>query len=269
MSSLLGDSRMDIERLSKSINKIAQEHRGQGHLGIAIEWKGQFFFLNERDVFPSASLIKLPIMIEGFMQSLSGTLELDELIRVDNIRKAGGAGIVQYISPQSYLSIGDLLTSMIIVSDNMATNYLIERLGLESINSRCQQLGMSNTVFQRKMMDQQARERKLDNYTSPLDIIRCLKAIQNDKNQSAKRILSNQQLLDKLPYYLGENRSIRIANKTGELDKVEHDCAIIEYEDEIIYVAVLTDQLPTNQKGKEIIQLIGASIFECISDKKV
>ena len=269
MSPLLGDRRMDMERLSKSLNEIVQEYRGQGHLGIAIEWKGQFFFLNEKDVFPSASLIKLPIMIEGFMQSLSGILELDEVISVKNIPKVGGAGIVQYMSPQSYISIHDLLTLMIIVSDNMATNYLIERLGMESINRRCQQLEMSKTVLQRKMMDQQARERKMDNYTSPLDIIRCLKAIQNDKNQSGKRILSHQQLLDKLPYYLGKNCSIRIANKTGELDRVEHDCAIMEFEDEIIYVAVLTDQLPANQKGKEIIRLIGAGIFECISDKKV
>jgi len=154
---------------------------------------------------------------------------------------------------------------MIIVSDNMAANYLIERLGMDRVNRRCQQLRMSSTILQRKMMDQEARERKLENYTSPLDIIRCLKAIQNNKNQSCKKILSHQQLLDKLPYYFEENSCIRIANKTGELDKVEHDCAIIEHEDEIIYVAVLTDQLTTNFKGKQIIQLIGASILECLS----
>ncbi|EOR26079.1 beta-lactamase [Niallia nealsonii AAU1] len=256
---------MNMEILSKRINEIVQEYKAHGHFGITIEWKEKCFYFNAKDVFPSASLIKLPILLEGFMQSSSGTLVLDDLERVKDIQKVGGAGIVQYMSPQSRLSVHDLLTLMIIVSDNMAANYLIERLGMDRVNRRCQQLRMSSTILQRKMMDQEARERKLENYTSPLDIIRCLKAIQNNKNQSCKKILSHQQLLDKLPYYFEENSCIRIANKTGELDKVEHDCAIIEHEDEIIYVAVLTDQLTTNFKGKQIIQLIGASILECLS----
>ncbi|MEK4439683.1 MULTISPECIES: serine hydrolase [Niallia] len=260
---------MNMEKLSKRIDKIVQEYEGEGHLGIAIEWKEQSFLLNENDIFPSASLIKLPVLIEGFMQSSSGILDLEDLVKVNSLQKTGGAGIVQYMSPQSRLSIRDLLTLMIIVSDNMATNYLIERLGMDNVNRRCQQIGMSSTILQRKMMDREARERKIENYTSPQDILRCLKSIYNDKNQSGKTILDHQQLLDKLPYYHRENSGIRIANKTGELDKVEHDCAIIEYEDETIFIAVLTDQLTANQKGKEIIQLIGASIFECLYDKKV
>ncbi|MFP3719109.1 serine hydrolase [Niallia circulans] len=259
---------MNMEKLSKLINKIVQEYEGEGHFGIAMEWRGQGFFLNENDVFPSASLIKLPVMVESFMQSSGGTLALEDLVEVRSLLRTGGAGIVQYMSPQSRLSIRDLLTLMMIVSDNMATNYLIERLGMDNVNRRCQQLGMSSTVLQRKMMDREARKRKIENYTSPHDILRCLKAIYNDRNQSGKKILYHQQLLDKLPYYRGENSGIRIANKTGELDKVEHDCAIIEHEDEIIFIAILTDQLTANQKGKELIQLIGASIFECLYDKK-
>lgn len=257
-----------MEKLSKLINKIVQEYEGEGHFGIAIEWRGQGFFLNENDVFPSASLIKLPVMVEGFMQSTSGTLTLEELVEVRNLLKTGGAGIVQYMSPQSRLSIRDLISLMVIVSDNMATNYLIDRLGMDKVNRRCQQLGMSSTILQRKMMEQKARERNIENYTSPQDIIRCLKAIHNDKNQNGKRILYHQQRLDKLPFYRSENSGIRIANKTGEWDKVEHDCAIIEHEDEIIFIAALTDQLTANQKGKELIQLIGASIFESLYDKK-
>ena len=88
-----------MEILSKRINEIVQEYKAHGHFGIAIEWKEKCFYFNAKDVFPSASLIKLPILLEGFMQSSSGTLVLDDLERVKDIQKVGGAGIVQYMSP--------------------------------------------------------------------------------------------------------------------------------------------------------------------------
>lgn len=78
-----------MEKLSKLINKIVQEYEGEGHFGIAMEWRGQVFFLNENDVFPSASLIKLPVMVESFMQSSGGTLALEDLVEVRSLLRTG------------------------------------------------------------------------------------------------------------------------------------------------------------------------------------
>ncbi|MFT8320289.1 MAG: serine hydrolase [Bacillus sp. (in: firmicutes)] len=251
---------MNFLSLEKNIATLIRMYKEEGHIGITIEWNNKKIEYNSQDMFPSASLIKLPIVVEVVEQAKTGQINMQQQIKNAELKVAGGAGIVQSLSKHSSLTIKDLATLMIIVSDNMAANFLMDVVGKENINDRCEKIGMPATKLKRKMMDAKARENGIDNVTTPLDILNCLKKI--NKDTLLLDILKQQQFRDKIPGFLKNNLEIQVANKTGELDLVEHDCAIITYKKETIYVSVLTEQFPTNKKGKEFIQLIGRCIFD-------
>ncbi|WP_042455447.1 serine hydrolase [Neobacillus dielmonensis] len=246
--------------------KIAEELiEFKGRIGLAIEIGNVRLDFNSQDVFPSASVIKVPILIEGLRQCDAGLINLDELIRIEN--RAGGSGVLESLSSEARLTLLDLLTLMITVSDNTATNMLIDRLGIESINRTITKIGMTGTVLNRKMMDFEAKERGLDNKTSAADMVCCLKAmnegsILSETSRSlALKIMHAQQFQDKLPAMMDLDK-IYVANKTGSLPKVENDCAIMAYNDQTAYVAILTDELDEPYTARQVISRIGKYIYD-------
>ncbi len=128
-----------MERLKNKINE--ELHGFQGRVGLAIEIEGEGFTVNSEEPFPSASVIKIPILIEGLRQSEIGKINLDQLIPIAS--KVGGSGVLQAISRDVRMTIKDLMTLMIIVSDNTATNVLIDLLGMDELNRSMKQMGTS------------------------------------------------------------------------------------------------------------------------------
>ncbi|WP_462409649.1 serine hydrolase [Neobacillus sp. Marseille-QA0830] len=246
--------------------KIAEELIGfKGRMGLAIEIGQEQIYLNSGEVYPSASVIKLPILIEGLRQGEAGILNLDDLTVIEN--QTGGSGVLQALSSGAKLSILDLMTLMITVSDNTATNMLIERLGIDSINTTIKKMGLTGTMLKRKMMDFEATERGVDNVTSPTDMLRCLKAI-NEGNilsengrKMALKIMHAQQFQDKIPAMMDLDK-IYVANKTGGLPKVENDCAILCYNNQTAYAAILTDELEDTFMARQIISRIGKHVYD-------
>lgn len=246
--------------------KIEEELRGlSGRVGLAIEFEGVRLYVNCEEVFPSASLIKVPILIEAFRQSEAGKLNLDQLVSITN--HVGGSGVLQAFSRDALLTLKDLMTLMITVSDNTATNMLIDHLGMEDCNSSFGKMGLQQTALNRKMMDFEAIEQGLDNYTSPLDMLTCLKVVvqgsylSEESREDALKIMSYQQFQDRLPSLMDLERVV-VANKTGSLPQVEHDCAVINYKGKTAYAAVLIDRLDDVYAGKQTISRIGKHIYD-------
>ncbi|MFP5112561.1 serine hydrolase [Bacillaceae bacterium C204] len=251
--------------------KIEEELRGiHGRIGLAIEIGPESFYVNSEGVFQSASLIKVPILIEGFRQSEIGELSVDQLVSIAN--HVGGSGVLQVFSSEAQLTWKDLLTLMITVSDNTATNMLIDRLGMEAINSSFGKMGLQHTSLNRKMMDFEAIKQGLDNFTSPLDILTCLKVIQEgpylseESQAAALKIMSYQQFQDRLPGMMDLGK-VFVANKTGSLLHVEHDCAVITYKGKTAYTAVLMDRLDDVYTGKQKINRIGKHIYDYLLEE--
>lgn len=232
----------------------------EGRIGIVIETGEEEIRVNHEEVFSSASLIKVPILIESFRQSEKGQIDLYEYVKVPQSEWVEGSGVIQALSSDLQLKVIDLLTLMIIVSDNIATNILIELLGMDEINNCMKRLGMKNSELNRKMMDFSALEKGHDNRTTAADMVACLKAIDNsnflsrENSVQALQIMEKQQFTNKLAAAFDFGT---VANKTGELPGVEHDCAIIRHKDRTIYVAVLIDKLPDQETGRQI--LVNAS----------
>ncbi len=116
--------------------------------------------------FPTASTIKLAILYEMFKQADEGRLSLDEPILLDRAQVVGGSGVLQHLTRPT-LSLRDHAALMIIVSDNSATNILIDAVGTSAINDRMKALGLADLQLRRKMMDTAAARRGEENVSSP------------------------------------------------------------------------------------------------------
>jgi beta-lactamase class A len=258
---------MHIEELEDQLVKELARWKGRASLFLEIE--DRVIEFNSNKVFQSASLIKLPILFEALRQLEDGILQPDRLISVRPEDKVGDTGVMQAMNTKQ-ITIHDLLTLMIIVSDNSATNLVIDLLGMETINSTISKIGMKNTVLKRRMLDFKAAQAGNDNLTTSADIVHCLKeAIEGQwlKKQSRNQfntLLLQQQFKEKLPAHM--NRSLLdIGNKTGELTGIEHDCAVITYGDKRAFAAVMIDGLEENETGKSKIRQVGKLINSYIS----
>jgi len=258
---------MNIEQLKLNVYKELAGCKGRASLFMEIE--GQVIEFNSQEVYQSASLIKIPILYEALRQIEDGIINPVEHVIIKDGDKIGNTGVLQVLHGVKSYALKDLLTLMVIVSDNSATNLVIDLLGIESINKTIRSLSMNNTILQRKMLDFLSIKSGMDNFTTAADIVTCLKkGVTGTTLNKASRdiflfILNQQQFREKLPAYMNEEY-ITAGNKTGELPGLEHDCAVVTYGQTRAFVAVLIDNLAEPEIGKSTIRQIGKYINDCI-----
>ena len=215
----------------------------------------------------SASLAKLFILAEAYQQVEANKISLDKLVYINPETMVEGSGIIAYLTNAHVFSLQNLLELMIIVSDNTASNILLDALGMKHVNHFATKIGCNQTSFQRIFMDQQSMLKGNENVTTAKDIICLLKLFsrENDyfSDNSRKqilKILGNQQFNSKLSAFQNDPR-IRIYHKTGELHGVEHDAAIMEINGTVIEVAVLTADWENNGIAGSYITEIGRLVM--------
>lgn len=223
--------------------------------------------INEDKVYSSASTIKVPILMEALRQGNQGTLNLDEKVTITSDDITTGGGIVRQMSDDLELSVRDLAFLMIILSDNTTTNMMIDRVGMNSVNKLCDEIGCENTKLQRKMME---NPNLGDNLTTAKDMGTILKEVYEGDvlNKEAKqeflRIMGEQKLGTLSTYRDGtEHKGIKVYSKGGSLGStgVRHDVGIITNGDKAAYVAVLTEDLSVKEARLAIAQ-IGESVMD-------
>ncbi len=189
------------------------------------------FFLNADTPLPSASVIKLPILIEAMTQVQAGRLDPDEIHILVDSEKVGGSGTLKTYSSRSRITYRDLITVMITQSDNTATNILINELGMDSINRRMQTLGLTKSRLNRVMMDTLAAKQGRENVVTAREMNQLLKKIYY--HQLATPALCDQMLdiLKRNEDTLTIRRELPpgtvVAHKTGELTYVRGDVGIV------------------------------------------
>ncbi|MBT2644928.1 serine hydrolase [Bacillus sp. ISL-41] len=246
-------------------DKLLEELAGcKGRASLFLEIEEEVVEINSNDVYQSASLIKLPILFEALRQIDEGALQKESQLAIQEGDKIGDTGVLQAMRVKQ-LPVLDLLSLMIIVSDNSATNLMIDLLGKDSINATIFRLGMRNSILQRKMLDFNAIQSGNDNFTSAADIALCLKeavtegSLKTQSRNTFHSLLLQQQFKEKLPVYMDDSL-LKIGNKTGELPGVEHDCGIITYGEKQAFIVVLIDSLSETESGKATIRQVGKHI---------
>lgn len=195
---------------------------------------GERFSYHEDEAMMAASVIKLFVMTEAFRRFEEGTLSQDHIVVMKRKDCVPSCGALTYLHDGIEVTALDLVTLMIIFSDNTATNVLIDLLGMERINETIKGLGFKKTLLQRKMYDTEKAARGIQNYITAAETGRLLRMMYEGKlvSQRASRqmlgILKNQQLCSKIPFYLQAlPEEPEIAHKTGEDTGITHDVGII------------------------------------------
>ncbi len=138
---------------------------------------GQPVFQANHERFSSASIIKVPILLAWLALERAGEVSRTELCDLNAEPQVQGAGF-SWLLRARHLPYQDVLLMMIALSDNLCTNLVIRRAGLERLNRVFQQkLGLAGTELQRKLFDYAARERGLDNWVTAQDCIRLYRLV--------------------------------------------------------------------------------------------
>lgn len=228
------------QAVEAAIARYAAKLGSDGGGNTAVWWEnlktGETASLNADETYPAASVIKIPILVEAFRQAEAGSLFLESLYSVHEGRRAGGSGVLKELHAGLAVTLRDILTLMIIVSDNTATNLAIDLAGMGEINDTIRRLGLRNTVLRRRLMggpfyDRPDYSLAIDNTLSAADIGLLLRlmargeAVSPAADAAMLDMLLRQQVNDRLPMMLP--RGVRVAHKTGEFQTTRHDAGVI------------------------------------------
>jgi beta-lactamase class A len=255
-----------MENLRRKIEATLATYTGRWGITIINQATDDKLELNPTLVFPAASMIKVPIMYEIMRQAATGNLSLDDLLVVTRDILTGGSGILKELRPNITMTIRELVTLMIVLSDNTATNILIDLVGMTAINKTMINLGLKSTLLRRVMMDFEAAQAGQENTTSASDLALLFAIIYNNRQLPQEYgdlmldILKRQQIEDKLPFFLPEDTII--AHKTGTLPGVEHDGGILFLPNGSYIICILTSNLSANYQGLQLVASLGKVIYE-------
>jgi beta-lactamase class A len=242
-----------------------------GVLGLALKdlKTGRTFFINEREVFPQASSIKIAILFEVFKKAEEGRLKLDEFIALEEGRKVEGSGVLFHLGrPSLSLSVRDLAVLMVVLSDNTATNLLIDRAGLEAVNARLGALGLPRTRLRRKMMDLKAAAEGRENVSTPLEMMTLLEKIWKGgalAEPYRKDLLAILAIPKDSPLRAGVPEGVEVAEKPGELEAVRCDSGIVMLPGRPYVLCVMTTYLKNDADGNPAIARISRLAYEHFS----
>jgi beta-lactamase class A len=260
-------SKQDVlwAKLEQSILDI---DRGlDGVMGVAIIdlTDGRNYLLHANDVFPQASSIKICVLAELYRQAQQGKLKLTDMYTVNAADLVQDSDIMGGLTPGvTRITLRDLATMMVAVSDNSATNVLIDRVGMDNVNAFLDSLALHDTRLRRKMMDIKAAGEGRENISTPNEMSKLLQALYQGK-------ILNKELTDDffkvlathkdswIPRYLPED--LKIADKPGALEGVRNDSGVIFVDKRPYVICIMTTYLRRERDGEEAISNISLAAW--------
>jgi beta-lactamase class A len=254
------------QKLAAEIEKIASQF--DGVMGVAIKdlMTGEEILVNDQLTFPTGSSIKIPILIELHKQVAEGKYKLSDQRWVESKDKVAGSGvIVNFGARTSQLSLNDLAVLMVVLSDNTATNMLIDQVGMANINRTLDELGLPGIRLRRKMIDIAASARGDENIATPRDAARLMEKL--FRSEVVSKPLSDDVLKflklrkdSPIPKLLPAN--VQIANKPGSIEGVACDWAIVYVPNRPFAIAVMTNYNGENANAGDAIANVAKLAYD-------
>ena len=258
----------EIAPLKKQLTEIANRYP-ELDAGIVIaDIDGKNFVnLEGTTTFTAASTIKIPILVAFFQDIDAKKIKLTQPLTITSNSIAGGSGDLQHQPVGKKYSALEVATKMMTISDNTATNMLIEELGgIEALNQRFAEWGLNATKISDRLPDTQGQ-----NTTSPEDLSNLLLKIDRGKLvslSSRDRILAIMKQTEKdtlLPQGLG--RGAAIAHKTGTLRSLLADTGIVYAPSGQRYIAsVLVKRTENDPQAQNLIQEVSRAAYQYFSN---
>jgi beta-lactamase class A len=229
--------------LQAKVEDIAKQHRGKVALYAENLKTGKSVAINADEVIQTASTIKLTALVEAGHEIKDGKKHWDDKVTLRKEDQVGGSGVFQFFRTPIQLSFEDVLTFMVITSDNTATNLAIDQLGIPNINARITALGLKNTYFYKKVFKPAEGPLPPDQKkyglgkTTAREMAKVIAGIDSceigdpDICKKLLEMLKNQQDRNSIPRYTESSDTSEtpsaIANKTGALNALRADVGIV------------------------------------------
>lgn len=259
------------DHLRASVVNVASQLSGVVGVGILDLTTGRELLLHPDEIFPQASSIKIAVLAELYHQDaqstegVHGKARLTDLYKVRSEDLVADSAIMGGLTPGvTQLTNRDLATMMVAVSDNSATNVLIDRVGMDNVRRLTDSLGLKNTQLRRKMMDLKAAAEGRENISTPREMMHFLEALYRGKviaptlQDDFFSVLATPKdswLPRELP------PEVRIANKPGSLEGVRNDSGIVFVQNRPYVICVMTTFLTSERAGEEAISRISAETY--------
>ena len=253
-------------RMEDSVHTIVRETDAVVGVAILDLTDQRAFYLNADAIYPTASTIKIAVLAELYRQHERGSgAKLGDLYTVNAKDGVGTEGILQSMSAGvSRITNRDLALLMVSLSDNSASNVLIDRVGMDNVNSWLSQLGLERTRLRRHMLDVKAAQQGRENTSTPRELVTMLRAIHEGRvfgkatTEEFFRMLSTQKS-SYIPRHLPAD--LMIANKPGNLDAVRNDAGIIFVPGRPFAIAVMTTFATDGVEAEESIGRIAQAAW--------
>src|SRR5262252_9556293 len=245
------------QKLEQKIEQVDQQLDGVMGVAILDLTTGDHYFLHEDEVFAQASSIKITVLANLYLQAQLGKLRLTDLYTVQASDLVPDSDIMNGLTPGvTRITLRDLATMMVAVSDNAATNVMIDRVGIENVNAMLDSLGLTHTRLRRKMMDLEAAKQGRENISTAKEMMSLLDAVYHGK-------LLNKESTDDFFKVLSTNKNswiprelppdLKVADKPGALEAIRNDSGIVFVEGRPYVICVMTGYLRNEREGEEAI----------------
>ncbi len=272
-----------VQSLQESIQPLVKSYKGDVAVSV-YHFESDTSWSNRGDVpMPTASLIKLPVMIEAYRQVEAGKLKLDQRIEVRKEDMVQGSGILtSHFSAGTVISLRDAIRLMMVYSDNTATNLVVDAIGLPATAKLMQELGFPETQLHAKVFrgDTSIAPDRSKKYglgsTTANDMVELLKRLKRGElaaPESTEAMLNHMlNCDDKSRFTLLLPTSVKVAHKTGSVTRVRTDAGLLMGKDCTIAICVLTDnnadtRWSDDNAGNRLCAEVAKAAYEALSPK--
>ena len=244
------------DELSDKLQALISAHQGKVGLYAKNLKTGQSVAINADEPVQTASVIKLPLMLQAFEQVKAGKLKLTDSVVLNKDNQVPGSGVLFALDPGLKLTVKDAITLMMIVSDNTGTNLTIDAVGLKPTNEMLARMGLKNTYFYKKVYKPAEGPMPSDQKkfglgkTTAREMAAVMESVykcdlgDRDLCKQMIWIMRNQQYRDMLPRYLEQADASEdlsaIADKIGALDAVRNDVALVYTKNGPVVISIFT-----------------------------
>jgi len=240
--------------LAGRLDKLAAGHKGKVAIALKHLGCGETYFHNADDVMPTASLIKLPVMAEVYSQAEAGKVKLDDMLTLTKEEMVPGSGILtDHFTPGAKFSLRDAVHLMIVFSDNTATNMVLDKVGIRTVNERMAGLGLKETRINAKVFKgsttsvdpARTKQYGLGSTTARemltlLELLHKGELVSADASKAMLEHLKRCDDKDKFSRFLP--KGVTVAHKTGSVNEARTDAGLLLFKEGPVALVVLTSQ---------------------------
>ncbi len=240
----------DTAALHRTLDSLADAHHGVVGYTVHDIDTGERLERRGDETFPTASLIKVAVLVTVYALVEKGTLGLDDPLTVLKIDKVGGSGLLQFMHDNATITVHDAAWLMTTISDNTATNLLLDRIIIRRVWDKMEQLGLMHTKVHSKSFLRSASV-AMDSsvkyglgVTTPNEMARLFALLANGRAVSPHAdsamldILAHNEDFEKVQRYVV---GLDVPHKTGDTDKVRTECGLFPLQSRVAYCVLTKD----------------------------